>query len=66
MPLSYNPLTDEHCQICDRILSTIQEPLDVANACIECGFPAEDLRDQLVRIRDTATKLKATFFPHRP
>ncbi len=65
MPLSYNPLNDSHCEVCTKILQTIQEPIDVANACIECGFPAEELRDALLRIKEQAAKIKATFFPGR-
>jgi Zn ribbon nucleic-acid-binding protein len=66
MAMSYNPLTDAHCEICDKILQTIDEPIAIARACIGCGFPAEDLLQQLEQIKHTAEQVKRTFFPGKP
>jgi len=64
--VGFNPLNQTHCDICTRILSTIQEPINVVRACIECGMPAQEMLDELLRIQRTAQAIKAKFFPTAP
>lgn len=66
MVLPYNPLTAEHLKICDGILCTIHEPIAVVQACIDCGFPAQDELATLQRQKQQAEAVKRIFFPDAP
>lgn len=63
---SNSPLTDEHCECLDRVISRSNQLLTLAQQCKDCGWdvsaPIEALQEQLQRARLT----KAKFFPNRP
>lgn len=62
-----NPLTDEHCNCLNRVLEQTPPALELAQACIDCGFEfGQQFKERLLEQQRQATLLKAKFFPHRP
>jgi hypothetical protein len=66
MPPVINPLTGEHLICCNHVLGDTPQALELADACLECDFPAADLRAKLQAQHDQAAKIKAKFFTTSP
>jgi hypothetical protein len=61
-----NPLDSSHLQCCNRVLGDTPQAIELAQACIDCGMPAEDIKAQLEAQHEQARKIKARFFPNEP
>lgn len=58
-----NPLTDEHLQCCNNVLASTAPALNLAQKCKDCGWPVDDMIDQLKAQQTMATTIKQKFFP---
>lgn len=61
----YNPLGDQHYQSCQGVLARCPDAIELAQACIDCGWPADDLKAELERQQKQAVLVKQKFFPER-
>lgn len=61
----YNPLDDSHYQKCQEILQRCADGKELAQACIDCGWPAEEYLAQLQSQEKQAMMAKQKFFPGR-
>jgi hypothetical protein len=64
--MQLQPLDSQHLQCCNKVLQETPAALELAQACIDCGFPAEDLKQQLEDQHKQAAAIKAKFFPTTP
>jgi len=63
----YNPFTEEHLNCCNQVLERTPQYLELASACIDCGWDwAQQYRDRLLEQQRQATLIKAKAFPNRP
>jgi hypothetical protein len=59
-------LTQEHCNCLDKVIAATGPALELAKACVDCGWDFSELAAQLQAQLDQANKAKATFFPFNP
>ena len=59
----YNPLTQQHCDSCSKVIQTSYDALQLAKKCRDCGYPVDDIIAQLEAQMKQATQIKAQFFP---
>lgn len=63
----HNPLTDQHCCHLDNVLNNTPQYIQLADACLECGWDwAEQFKQKLLEQQRQAAAIKAKFFPGRP
>jgi hypothetical protein len=62
----YNPLTQQHCDNCTKVIQVANDALQLAKKCRDCGYPVDDIIAQLQAQMDQATKIKQQFFPTSP
>ena len=63
---SHTPLTQAHCDMCNRILENTPENIELCKRCESYGYPAEEIRQTLERQLEMARRIKAGEFPHEP
>ena len=66
MPTYDCPLGDEHCELLNRTIQTAARNIPFAQDCIDCGWPAHDIKADLERQLAQATEAKRRFFPNKP
>lgn len=63
----HNPLTDEHCQCANKVLQQTPAYLQLADACIDCGWDfGQQFKDRLLQQQSMAEAIKRNFFRNRP
>jgi len=65
IPFKHN-LDQSHCQQCSEILRSIPQTKALAEACVKCGWPAEEYLTQLEQQEKMAKAIKTHFFPDEP
>jgi threonine aldolase len=62
----YNPLTQQHCDNCTKVIQVANDALQLARKCRDCGYPVDDIIAQLEAQMAQAVKIKQQFFPTSP
>jgi len=63
----HNPFTEEHLNCCNRVLNQTPQYIELAKACVDCGWDwAQQYLDRLQEQQRQATLIKAKAFPNRP
>lgn len=63
--MTNNPLDESHYQKCQQVLQRCRDGIELADACIACGWPADELKATLQAQQKQAEAVKSQFFPDR-